>query len=170
MNRDFSEPSEWSVSKIKGFLDLHRVQYDGIFEKSELVELVRKLQKADFDVERAGLPLRRAAVDNPPLTSHGAVPSASPPYPTHEFDSQDFYELLGVEKDATPAQIKKAYYKIAMTCHPDKSGGDPRLEAKFKAVSMAHEVGSLFNFSSLFLTAPFFSHSGFDRCGEKGIV
>lgn len=51
-------------------------------------------------------------------------------------DNSEFYQVLGVEKDATPAQIKKAYRKLALKNHPDK-GGDPEL---FKTMTVAYEV------------------------------
>ena len=47
-----------------------------------------------------------------------------------------YYELLGVDKKATHAQIKKAYHKIALKEHPDK-GGDAE---KFKNITAAYEV------------------------------
>mmetsp|Transcript_9012 Transcript_9012/g.25707 ORF Transcript_9012/g.25707 Transcript_9012/m.25707 type:complete len:418 (+) Transcript_9012:110-1363(+) len=53
-----------------------------------------------------------------------------------EVDNSEFYELLGVEKTASAAEIKKAYRKAAIKHHPDK-GGD---EATFKAVSAAYDV------------------------------
>lgn len=56
--------------------------------------------------------------------------------PRKEVDNKRFYELLGVEKDATFDQIKKAFRKKALKEHPDK-GGDPD---KFKELSYAHEV------------------------------
>jgi molecular chaperone DnaJ len=49
----------------------------------------------------------------------------------------DYYELLGVSKDASDDEIKKAYRKLAHKYHPDKSGGD---EAKFKEISAAYQV------------------------------
>jgi len=51
-----------------------------------------------------------------------------------------FYDLLGVEKDATTAQIKKAYYKLAREWHPDKNPDDPKAEDKFKELTQAYEV------------------------------
>lgn len=51
-------------------------------------------------------------------------------------DNKRFYELLGVERDATPAQIKKSYHKKALKMHPDK-GGDPDA---FKEITAAYEV------------------------------
>ena len=50
---------------------------------------------------------------------------------------RDFYEVLGISKDASADEIKKAFRKLAVTHHPDKEGGD---EAKFKEVSEAYEV------------------------------
>jgi molecular chaperone DnaJ len=53
---------------------------------------------------------------------------------------QDFYELLGVSKSAGPDDLKKAYRKLAMQCHPDRNPGDKAAEQKFKAVSEAYDV------------------------------
>jgi molecular chaperone DnaJ len=50
---------------------------------------------------------------------------------------RDYYEVLGVSKDASPDEIKKAFRKAAVKYHPDKDGGD---EAKFKEVGEAYEV------------------------------
>jgi molecular chaperone DnaJ len=52
----------------------------------------------------------------------------------------DFYSLLGVNKNATPEEIKKAYRKLAMKYHPDKNPDDKLAENKFKEVSEAYEV------------------------------
>jgi molecular chaperone DnaJ len=53
---------------------------------------------------------------------------------------QDFYVVLGVQRDASEADIKKAYRKLAMECHPDRNNGDKAAEEKFKLVSEAYEV------------------------------
>lgn len=50
---------------------------------------------------------------------------------------KDYYDILGVSKDASDADIKKAYRKLAHTYHPDKKGGD---EAKFKEVNEAYQT------------------------------
>jgi len=52
----------------------------------------------------------------------------------------DFYELLGVSRDATAEELKKAYRKKAVQYHPDKHQGDKAMEEKFKEVSEAYEV------------------------------
>jgi len=53
---------------------------------------------------------------------------------------RDYYEVLGVGKDATPEDIKKAYRKLAMKYHPDKNPGDKAAEEKFKKSSNAYGV------------------------------
>lgn len=53
---------------------------------------------------------------------------------------RSFYDLLGVEPNATKDQIRKGYYRRAKACHPDKHPDDKAKEAEFKAVSEAYQV------------------------------
>jgi curved DNA-binding protein len=52
----------------------------------------------------------------------------------------DYYELLGVKKDSSPAEIKKAYRKLALKYHPDKNKGEKKAETKFKEINEAYAV------------------------------
>src|SRR2546426_8086452 len=71
---------------------------------------------------------------------------------------QDFYVVLGVQRDASEADIKKAYRRLAMECHPDRNNGDKSAEEKFKLVSEAYEV----------LRDPD-KRAGYDRYGMAGV-
>lgn len=53
---------------------------------------------------------------------------------------KDYYKVLGVDRTATPADIKKAYRKLALKYHPDKTRGDKAAEEKFKDINEANEV------------------------------
>ena len=53
---------------------------------------------------------------------------------------RDYYEVLGINKSATPDQIKSAYRKLAVKHHPDKNKGDKASEEKFKEASEAYHV------------------------------
>lgn len=55
-------------------------------------------------------------------------------------NKRDYYEVLGVGKDASADDIKRAYRKAAMKYHPDRNPGDKEAEAKFKEVGEAYEV------------------------------
>ncbi|MFC7217058.1 molecular chaperone DnaJ [Streptomyces polyrhachis] len=59
---------------------------------------------------------------------------------TKDFIEKDYYKVLGVPKDATEAEIKKAYRKLAREFHPDANKGDAKAEERFKEVSEANDV------------------------------
>jgi molecular chaperone DnaJ len=59
---------------------------------------------------------------------------------TKDFIEKDYYQALGVAKDAPAGEIKKAYRKLARELHPDKNPGDAKAEARFKEVSEAYDV------------------------------
>ncbi|XP_004514938.1 chaperone protein dnaJ GFA2, mitochondrial [Cicer arietinum] len=54
--------------------------------------------------------------------------------------ARDYYEVLGVSKNASSSEIKKAYYGLAKKLHPDTNKDDPEAEKKFQEVSMAYET------------------------------
>ena len=53
---------------------------------------------------------------------------------------KDYYELLGVNRNAGEDEIKKAYRKLALQHHPDRNPGDKQAEEKFKEISEANDV------------------------------
>ena len=55
-------------------------------------------------------------------------------------DYKDYYKILGVSKNATEKEIKKAYRKLARENHPDTNPNDPKAEEKFKEINEAYEV------------------------------
>ncbi|MEU8773302.1 molecular chaperone DnaJ [Streptomyces sp. NPDC048606] len=59
---------------------------------------------------------------------------------TKDFVEKDYYKVLGVPKDATEAEIKKAYRKLAREFHPDANKGDASAEERFKEISEANDV------------------------------
>jgi molecular chaperone DnaJ len=71
---------------------------------------------------------------------------------------KDYYSILGIDRNATPEEIKKAYRKLAMKHHPDRNKGDKSAEEKFKDMAEAYEV----------LSEPD-KRARYDRFGEEGL-
>ena len=53
---------------------------------------------------------------------------------------RDYYEILGISRDADEKEVKRAYRKLAMKYHPDRNPGDSEAENKFKEASEAYEI------------------------------
>src|SRR5207247_2507589 len=55
-------------------------------------------------------------------------------------EKRDYYEVLGIARNATGEEVKRAYRKLAVKFHPDKNPDDPRAEEKFKELGEAYDV------------------------------
>ena len=71
---------------------------------------------------------------------------------------KDYYSILDIPRGASSDEVKKAYRKKALECHPDRNPGDPKAEAQFKRVSEAYEVLSDENRRRIY-----------DQYGEEGL-
>ena len=71
---------------------------------------------------------------------------------------RDYYEILDVERSASPDELKKAYRKKALKYHPDRNPGDKEAEANFKEAAEAYEVLSDDN-----------KRARYDRFGHAGV-
>ena len=80
---------------------------------------------------------------------------------------RDFYDVLGVNKNASPEELKSAYRKLAVKYHPDKNPGDKAAEDKFKEASEAYGILSdqekKQNYDN-------FGHAAFEGGGGRQVV
>jgi len=72
---------------------------------------------------------------------------------------RDYYEVLGIARDCSEGELKKAYRQLALECHPDRNPDDPAAEERFKEISEAYSV----------LSDPE-KRSRYDRFGHQGVM
>ena len=80
-------------------------------------------------------------------------------------DKRDYYEVLGVDKNADEATLKKAYRQLAKKYHPDVNPGDKEAEAKFKEATEAYSILSDPDKRKQYDQ---FGHAAFDGTGGAG--
>src|SRR5262249_25609719 len=77
---------------------------------------------------------------DPAVRGDGGAAEARAHEVVRTMPQRDYYEILGVARDATPEAIKKAYRGLARKYHPDVNPGDKTAEAKFKEVQQAYDI------------------------------
>lgn len=80
----------------------------------------------------------------------------------------DYYKVLGVAKNASVKDIKKAYYQLAKKYHPDANKSDPEAPKKFQEVSEAYEVSQVHSLN--FLDLDLFSCSKPNTTGKSNVI
>src|SRR5581483_3891547 len=78
---------------------------------------------------------------------------------------QDFYETLGVSRGASAEEVKKAFRKLAMQCHPDRNPGDKAAEQRFKDINEAYDV---LKDEQKRAAYDRFGHAAFEQGGGRG--
>ena len=78
---------------------------------------------------------------------------------------QDFYEVLGVSKSASPEELKRAYRKLAMKHHPDRNPSDKSAEQKFKEINEAYDI---LKDDQKRAAYDRFGHAAFEQGGGRG--
>jgi len=100
--------------------------------------LAEEAAKVRAEAEAEGIEVPTALLmGSSSTTTSGGTPSRRP---SRKVASLEYYDLLQIASDASGAQIKKAYYKQARNCHPDKCGDDPDAASAFQALSHAYQV------------------------------
>ena len=125
---------------------LERIQAEGAPFDPELHEALDADRRGRGRAARGrGLPpgLRAARPGDPPrrrARRAGLSRMAATEEFRREWFEKDYYAILGVPKNASQAEIKKAYRKLAQQHHPDTNAGNPAAEERFKEVSSAYDV------------------------------
>lgn len=137
---------DWSIPELELFLSKAHVDYDDCLEPEDYIKLARPLLEANRAPEgAAAAPAAAAAADEPDSGAAAAAAgegdsSSGEAGKKKEKEKVDLYAALEIPRDATQAQVTKAYYKLAKRYHPDKNPDNPEAEERFKQISEAYQI------------------------------
>ncbi|KAL8138064.1 hypothetical protein V2J09_004065 [Rumex salicifolius] len=107
--------------------------YKGASHTSASASTCKSLYTALKDVQAGNWSLSGA------MHRHGGIGAFRSIHNTGSL-SRDYYDILGVSRNATPTELKKAFYALAKKHHPDMNKDDPDAETKFQEISKAYEI------------------------------
>ena len=141
---------EWSIPELELFLSKAHVDYDDCLEPEDYIKLARPLLEAstasttttDGASAAAGTSAGASAAAG---ESDGGAAAAGAAGEGEsgagkKKEAVDLYAALEIPRDATQAQVTKAYYKLAKRYHPDKNPDNPEAEERFKQISEAYQI------------------------------
>ena len=139
---------EWSIPELELFLSKAHVDYDDCLEPEDYIKLARPLLAAGAATEGAsaaadepaGGAAAAAAAAGAAGEGEGAAGTSGDADKNKKKEAVDLYAALEIPRDATQAQVTKAYYKLAKRYHPDKNPDNPEAEERFKQISEAYQI------------------------------
>jgi curved DNA-binding protein CbpA len=97
-------------------------------------------EKVDFNLEKEAARVLTGDGNDDDLDDEGGAAGGGDSQWSDDVKDTQFYDLLGIRSNASSGQIKKAYYKKARVCHPDKCLDDPNAAAQFQKIGEAYQV------------------------------
>mmetsp|Transcript_14816 Transcript_14816/g.17365 ORF Transcript_14816/g.17365 Transcript_14816/m.17365 type:complete len:684 (-) Transcript_14816:863-2914(-) len=143
IGEQYLENKEWDNIKREWYVYSLPLEADKVLSETEEEYLKRQEQKAQ---EKGQNNEQKNKKEN------------SRKIPIKKVKEKEYYDLLGVDTNATSGEIKKAYYKKARMLHPDKNPGDPLANERFQKVGAAYQILSDENL-----------RSKYDRMGKDGV-